>query len=285
MALVVNTNIPAMVAKRNLIHNTSGVNQSFERLSSGLRINKASDDAAGLSISEGLRTQVRGLYMAINNAQDGINMLDVAEGGLTVITENLQRIRELTVQAANDTNFSSERTAIAREVNERLRDVTRIANTLRFNEVELLTGNSSTATLQVGANADYATNALRIGDVLLTATASALGLMTASITIAAGGAYTSGTNCRTFLNTIDAAMEALFTRRSLIGAYQNRLQSVVESLTIQRENISASESRIRDLDVAEETANLTKFQILQQSAASVLVQAVQSPQLALNLLR
>jgi flagellin len=284
MALVVNTNIAAMVTKRNLTMNTMGVNKSFERLSSGLRINKAADDAAGLSISETLRTQTRGLHMAINNAQDGMNMLQVAEGGLNVITENLQRIRELTVQAANDTNATNERTAISREVNQRILDITRIASTLKFNTIELLTGNSSDATLQIGPNASAQTNALTVGSVLRTATASALGLDAASATAGAGGYFESGGSCRTFLGTVDTALQLLFDRRSLIGAYTNRLESVVQSLTIQKENVTASESRIRDLDVADETAQLTKYQILQQAAVSVLAQSTQAPSLALNLL-
>ncbi|MEW5821292.1 MAG: flagellin [Cyanobacteriota bacterium] len=284
MALVVNTNIAAMVTKRNLTMNTMGVNKSFERLSSGLRINRAADDAAGLSISETLRTQVRGLHMAINNAQDGMNLLQVAEGGLNVITENLQRIRELTVQAANDTNATNERNAISREVNQRILDITRIASTLKFNTIELLTGNSSDAVLQIGPNASAQTNALTVGSVLRTATASALGLDANSATAGAGGYFESGGSCRTFLTTVDNALQLLFDRRSLIGAYSNRLESVVQSLTIQKENVTASESRIRDLDVADETAALTKYQILQQAAVSVLAQSVQAPSLALNLL-
>lgn len=285
MALVVNTNIAAMSASRFLVENSLNVNKSFERLSSGYRINKAADDAAGLNISENLRTQTRGLYMAINNAQDGVNLLQVAEGGLSVMTENLQRIRELTVQAANDTNYTNERRAIATEVNQRLLDITRIASTLKFNTIELLTGASSQATLQIGANSDPATNALTVGAVLQRATATALGFTMASITVGAGGAYLSGANCRSFLDTIDTAIQNLFSRRSLIGAYTNRLQSTIQSLSIQRENLSASESRIRDLDVAEETSRLTKYQILQQASMSILVQASQAPQLALNLLR
>jgi flagellin len=284
MALIVNTNVAAMQAQRQLTLNSRQVNLSFERLSSGYRINRAADDAAGLNISENLRTQTRGLYMALNNAQDGVNLLEVAEGGLSVMTENLQRIRELTVQSANDTNASNERRAIAREVNQRLLDVTRIANTLRFNDIELLTGQSSQATLQIGANSDPSTNALTVGAVLNRATASALGFDMTSITAGAGGAYELGTTARQFLDTIDTAIQNLFQRRSLIGAYQNRLQSTIQSLSIQRENLTAAESRIRDLDVASETSNLTKYQILQQAAVSVLSQATQAPQLALALL-
>jgi flagellin len=285
MALIVNTNVASITAQRNLLNSSKGVSLSFEKLSSGLRINKAADDAAGLSISETLRTQTRGLAMAVNNAQDGVNLLQVAEGGLSVITENLQRIRELTVQAANDTNSSNERKAIAREVNQRLLDVTRIASSLKFNNIELLSGKSTKSTLQIGANALPTSNVLTVGKVLLTASAAALGLTATKATAAATGYYSSASACRTFLTTLDTALQTIASRRSLIGAYQNRLTTAIDSLSIQKENLTAAESRIRDLDVASESASLTKNQILQQASVSVLTQANQAPQLALNLLR
>ena len=284
MGLVVNTNLASISAQRHLTNNSNKVNKSMEKLASGLRINRAADDAAGLSISETLRTQIRGNKQAISNAQDGINILQVAEGGLSVIGENLQRIRELTVQAANDTNATNERIAIAREVNERVADITRIASTLKFNTVTLLDGTASQFTLQIGANANSAENALNIGGVLQTATASALSINVASITVGAGGYYNSGGECRTFLTTLDSAIQSLQGKRSLIGAYQNRLESTVESLTIAMENITSTESKIRDLDIASESANLTKNQILQQAALGVLSQANQTPSLALKLI-
>ena len=284
MGLVVNTNLASISAQRHLTNNSNKVNKSMEKLASGLRINRAADDAAGLNISETLRTQIRGNKQAISNAQDGINILQVAEGGLSVIGENLQRIRELTVQAANDTNATNERIAIAREVNERVADITRIASTLKFNTVTLLDGTASQFTLQIGANANSAENALNVGSVLANAKASALGITAALVSVSATGYYANGTNCRTFLTTLDSAIQDLQGKRGLIGAYQNRLESTVESLTIAMENITSTESKIRDLDIASESANLTKNQILQQAALGVLSQANQTPSLALKLI-
>ncbi len=285
MGLIVNTNVASLVAQRNLLQNSNKVNSSLEKLSSGLRINRAADDAAGLSISETLRTQIRGNKQAVANAQDGVNILQVAEGGLSVIAENLQRIRELTVQAANDTNATNEREAIAREVRQRSDDISRIASTLRFNTIVLLDGSASQATLQIGANSDFSENALVIGSVLQDSRVTALGLVTSSITVAAGGYFSDGTNARGFLATIDSAIGTLSSTRSEIGALQNRLESTIESLTIAMENITAAESRIRDLDIARESSELTKNQILQQAALGVLSQANQTPMLALTLLQ
>jgi len=285
MALVINTNLPSLIAQRNLFNNSAKVNKSMEKLSSGLRINRASDDAAGLSISESLRSQIRGNKQAIANAQDGINILQIAEGGLSIIGENLQRIRELTVQAANDTNATNERTAIAQEVNQRMLDIDRIAQSLKFNSITLLDGTATAFTLQIGANDVANENTLVIGEALLTATCAALSLELASVTVAAGGYYESGDNCRSFLATVSDAVSKLQGIRGLIGAYQNRLESTVESLTIAMENIAASESQIRNLDIAKESANMTKNQILQQAALGVLAQANQAPTLALSLLQ
>ena len=290
MALVVNTNIASIAAQRNLNLNTSNVNKSLEKLSSGLRINKAADDAAGLSISEKMRTQIRGLAAANNNAQDGINLLHVAEGGYEVITENLQRIRELAVQGANDTNGSVERRAIAREVTARVQDINRIAASLKFNNISLLDGTGTTTKLQIGANTSTATNVLTIGSALASATATSLAVLSsggtiASITANNGGIFGSGGFIRAFLTQIDTAINTVATRRSAIGAYENRLQSAIQSITIQKQNMEASDSRIRDLDIASETATMTKNQVLQQASVSVLTQANQSSQLALTLLR
>ena len=285
MGLVVNTNLPSLIAQRNLLQNSSKVNKSMEKLSSGLRINRASDDAAGLSISETLRTQIRGNKQAIANAQDGINILQVAEGGLSVVAENLQRIRELTVQAANDTNATNERTAIAQEVNQRMEDINRIATTLKFNTVTLLDGSAANFTLQIGANEVASENTLVIGDALLTSTITALSLSFGLVTVSTGGYFQSGSTARNFLATVSDAITELQSIRGLIGAYQNRLESTTESLSIAMENITATESQIRDLDIAEETANMTKNQILQQAALGVLAQANQAPTLALSLLQ
>ena len=284
MGLVINTNIASLIAQRNLQHNTTSVQKSLERLSSGLKINRAADDSAGLSISENMKAQISGTQKAISNAQDGINTLQIAEGALGVITDNLQRIRELAVQGANDTNSTTERKAIALEIKARVDDIDRIALTTRSSNVFLLDGSKTKYSLQIGANQDAATNVLDISPALKNSTCVSLGI-TQSITVAAGGAFVSNATIRAFLNQIDTAITSVATRRSKLGAFQNRLNSTIESLSIAVENMQTSESRIRNLDIAVESANLTRNQILQQSALSVLAQANQSPNLALKLLQ
>jgi flagellin len=289
VSIVVNTNVASLIAQRNLSLNTSNLTKSIERLSSGYKINRAADDAAGLSISENLRGQIRGNAQAINNIQDGINMLQIAEGGLSVINENIQRIRELSVQAANDTNGSTERTAILSEVNARLLDIDRIAKSSKFNNIGLLDGTRS-VTLQIGASSDLSTNTIPIGNSVLTrATASSLGISTLSgielsdIT-GADWAGVSNNGIRIYLDSLDTALSNVTSRRSNIGAYQNRLQSALDNLNIVNQNLQAADSRIRDVDVAQETSSMTKYQILQQASASVLSQANNMPSLALKLL-
>jgi len=286
MSIVVNNNIASLIAQRNLSTNSTNLVKSIERLSSGYRINRASDDAAGLSISENLRGQIRGNKQAINNIQDGINMLQIAESSLSVINENIQRIRELAVQAANDTNSSVEKDAILCEVNARLADIDRIAKATKFNNIKLLDGTAS-AVLQVGADSELSTNTIEIeNSVLSRATVSCIGT-TASVNglaLTATGATWSSNGIRLYIDVLDAALSDITTRRSNLGAYQNRLESALENLTIMNENIQNAESRVRDLDVAKETANMTKYQILQQASASVLAQANALPQVALKLL-
>ena len=287
MGLVINTNVSSLIAQRNLANNSAKVKSSFEKLASGLRINRAADDAAGLSISETLKTQINGNQKAVANAQDGINILQIAEGALNVIGDNLQRIRELTVQAANDTNASVERTAIAREIAERMKDINRIAESTRGSNVNLLNGTMSVFNLQIGANSDPATNVLDVGPVMGNATCESLGFSTniTAISTGTGGALSSGDACRTLLNDIDDAITSVSSKRSHLGALQNRLESTIESLSVSIENLKSTNARIRDLDIAAESAEMTKNQILQQSALSVLAQANQSPQLALKLLQ
>lgn len=289
MSIVVNTNVASLIAQRNLQSNTSSLSKSIERLSSGYRINKASDDAAGLSISENLRGQIRGNAQAINNIQDGINMLQIAEGGLSVINENIQRIRELGVQAANDTNGSVERDAILSEINARIADIDRIAKSSKFNNISLLDGTSS-AVLQIGAGSDLSTNTISIeNSVLASATASVLGYSLASspngLVLSVTGSTWTGDSIRSYLDVLDRALADVTTRRSNIGAYQNRLQSALDNLTVANENLHAADSRIRDLDIAKETSNMTKYQVLQQASASVLSQANNLPSVALKLLQ
>lgn len=280
MPIVVNNNIASLIAQRNLTHNTNGLVGSIERLSSGYRINRAADDAAGLSISENLRAQIRGNAKAINNIQDGINMFSIAEGGLTVIGDNVQRIRELSIQAANETNGTVEKNAILSEIKARIEDINRISKSAQFNNISLLDGSLSVAKLQVGAGAT-SINVINISNVFKTSSSAS----TIGISITAVGSTWSSDNIRSYIVKLDGALNSINTRRSDLGAFHNRLESALENLTIMNENLRASESRIRDVDVADESATMTKFQILQQASASVLAQANTLPQIALSLIR
>jgi len=281
MSLVINNNIASLIAQKNLRFNTTNLTNSIEKLSSGYRINKASDDAAGLSISESLRSQMRGNNQATGNIQDGVNLLQIAEGGLSVVTENIQRMRELCIQAANGTNGSTERSAIILEINARILDIDRIAKSTKFNNVFVLDGSiTNNGKIQCGANSTVSTNTIDLAPALVKCTTSFIG-----ITLSDTGATWTADNVRTYLNRLDTALNTIMTNRSKIGAYQNRLESTLKSLTIINENVTGAESRIRDLDLAKETANMTKYQILQQASANVLSQANQLPQLAMSLLR
>lgn len=284
MSIVVNTNVNSILVQRSLGTATGSIGNSLQRLSTGYRINKAADDAAGLTISQSLDSQARGSQVATQNAQAGINLLQTAEGDLGIIQDNLQRIRDLAVQAANDTNGSDERTAIESEVNQRVNEINRIAKASKFNKIQLLDGSSSSVSFQIGAGSDASTNAISItGDAdvnpLDDATASALG-----VTVTTGTTLATASAAASFISDIDDAIATVSERRSTIGSFQNRLDSAIQSLAIKYENMSASVSRIRDVDVAKEAASLTKSQILQQASATLLAQANASPQVALSLI-
>ena len=283
MSIVVNTNVNSILVQRSLGTSTSEIGKSLQRLSTGYRINKAADDAAGLTISESLKSQARGAQVASQNAQAGVNLLQTAEGDLGIIQDNLQRIRDLAVQAANDTNGSSERTAIESEVSQRLDEITRLSKASKFNTIGLLDGSSTALSLQIGANSGATTNAIDVagGSVnpLGAADASSLG-----VSITAGSTLATASAASAYISTIDDAIADVSERRSTIGSMQNRLDSAIQSLSIKYENMSASESRIRDVDVAKEAASLTKNQILQQASATLLAQANQAPQVALALI-
>lgn len=282
MSIVVNNNIASLIAQRNLSSNTKNLVSSIEKLSSGYRINKASDDAAGLSISENLRAQIRGNAKAMNNIQDGMNMLTIAEGGLSVIGENIQRIRELAIQAANETNGTAEKNAILSEINARLADIDRISKSAQFNNISLLDGSLSVSRLQIGAGAG-SINVIDISTVLCNSvTSSSLGVDLAS---GISGTNWGADTVRSYIQLLDNALTIISSRRSSLGAFQNRLESALDSLTVMNENLQSSESRIRDVDVAEESAKMTKYQILQQASATVLAQANTLPQIALSLIR
>ena len=270
MGLRINTNVPALRTSRAIDRSSKELNQSLERLSSGLRINRAADDAAGLAIAEGFRTQVRGSQVAQRNAQDGINLVQTAEGALGETTNILQRIRELAVQAANGTQTSTNRIALNNEVQQLIAQVEDIALDTEFNGISVLSSNQS-LTLQTGANSgqnlQVAIGAARTSDLLISAiNVSALGTAVSAI------------------NTIDSALNSVNTLRSTLGAIQNRLEFTVNTLAIQEENAAASESTIRDADIARETIQFTRNQILVNAGISVLTQANVTPQAAIQLL-
>ncbi len=279
MALVINTNVAALNAQRNLTSSQSSLHKSMQRLSSGLRINSAKDDAAGLAISDRMTSQIRGLNQAARNANDGISMAQTAEGALQETGNLLQRMRELSVQAANDTNTAQDRASLDAEFSQLKDEIDRIATTTSFNNQNLLSGGfagSGAATFHVGANANQ-TISLTIG----AATTASLGSGTANIT---GAGISNRSAANSAIGVIDAAISDVDTLRGDLGAVMNRLESTIANLSNVSENISASRSRIVDADIALETSAMTKNNILQQAGVSVLSQANQSPQLALSLL-
>jgi flagellin len=267
MSLRINTNVEAFNAHRQLTGTQNQLSKSMEKLSSGLRINRAADDAAGLAISEGMRAQIRGTAQASRNAQDGISLVQTAEGSLNEMHAILQRVRELSIQFANGTLSTSDQAKITAEVAQLTAELVRIRDSSTFNGISLFGATSPTiVTLQVGANGniDAANNTNRIGVTLV-----ALSFTTVSMDV----------------SQIDTAISSVSQARSDLGAIQNRLEHAVANLGVYEENLSASESRIRDVDVASEMVNFTRLQILSQSGTAMLAQANQSAQGVLSLLR
>jgi flagellin len=275
MALFVNTNVSSLNAQRQLINSGKTLDTSFQRLSSGFRINSAADDAAGLQISNRLTSQIQGLDQAIRNANDGISLAQVAEGAMDEITGALQRIRVLSVQSQNGINSSSDRLALQKEVSALKAEISRIASTTQFGGVKLLDGKYS-STFLVGANAGQtiSVNISRTGGGFGT---SGLGLANLSISSLAGASRA--------LASIDSAIGIIDSKRADLGAIQNRFQSTIRNLSNIVENVSAARSRIKDTDFAKETAELTRSQILQQASTTILAQSNQRPQSALSLLQ
>ncbi len=273
MGLRINTNLFSLNAQRNLGAHTGRLAGSFNKLSTGLRIANASDDAAGLAISERLRAQVRSLNQAKRNANDGISLAQTGEGALNETSSILTRLRELAIQAANGTVSGTDRNTLNDEFQALVSEIDRIASSTTFNGVGLLSASSSVS-LQVGSGTTANTDTISV--TLSSATASSLGL--SSLNIGSGG------NVNTAIAAVDAAINSVASTRGDFGAIINRLNSVIANLGVQTENLSAAESRIRDVDVAQESANLTRNSILQQAAVSILAQANVQPQAALSLL-
>jgi len=265
MSLRINNNVEAFNAHRQLVATSDRASKSMERLSSGYRINRAADDAAGLAISEKLRGQIRGLSQAQRNAQDGVSLVQTAEGSLNEVHSMLQRVRELAVQYSNGTLSTSDKAAITAEAAQLQSEIERIGTTTNFNGIKLLDGSASTVSFQVGAN----------DNDQITVTTESLGGKVGSIDVSATGA----------ISAIDAAIGNVSTLRSTFGAVQNRLEHTLNNISTYQENLTASESRIRDVDMASEMVEFSKDQILQQAGTSMLAQANQAPQAVLSLLR
>ena len=274
MGLRVNSNISSINAQRNLASITARLSENFRRLSTGLRISVAADDAAGLAISERLRSQIRSLDQAKRNANDGISLVQTAEGALNEVSSILTRLRELSIQSANGTMSGTDQDTLNAEFTSLVSEIDRISRSTDFNEINVLDGSATTVSFQVGLGTTGGIDTLSVDlDPTLSTT---LNLNTLDIG--------SAGNTTLAINNIDAAINTVSGLRGSLGAVQNRLGSTIRNLAVQVENLSAAESRIRDVDVAIETAQLTRNSILQQAAIAILAQTNLQPQAALSLL-
>jgi flagellin len=295
MGMQINTNALANNAYRNLNETQNNVSRSMEKLSSGLRINRAADDAAGLAISEKMRGQITGLGQAQRNAQDGVSLVQTGEGALNEVHSMLQRVRELRTQFGNDTLSSTDKDAIVAEVKQLGTEISDIRNNTKFNGVALLQGDidgdpasasssAATITLQVGAN-DGEAITITTKDLTSASTSTGLGEITALAASGVTGSAAVSAFSSLTLADIDEAITAVSTTRAQFGSVQNRLEHRIANLASYQENLVSAESRIRDVDMADEMVQFTKSQILQQAGTSMLAQANQASQSVLSLLR
>ena len=272
MSQTINTNLSSLNAQRNLSTSQMSLATSMQRLSSGLRVNSAKDDAAGLSIAERMNTQVRGMNVAMRNANDAISLSQTAEGAIGKVNDMLQRMRELAVQSANATNGAADRASLDAEYQQLGAEIGRTLSSTKFNGIAILAGGAGTQTYQVGANS---------GDTVTVTTTDMSA--NAGVTAVTGGDVTTVANSNTALGNIDTALDTLNSERALYGAAQNRFEAVIANLQVASENQSAARSRIMDADFAAETANLSRAQILQQAGTAMVAQANQLPQQVLQL--
>ena len=278
MSIILNTNMASLQSQRYLTRSTSALGKTFERLSSGLRVNHAADDAAGLSIGTRMNAQIRGTNQAVRNTNDAVSLVQVADGSLEQTVGALQRIRELTVQAASDTYTTTDRSDIQKEVNQLVNEIGRIATETSFNGQYLLTGSFGTAVgkkIQVGAYSGQ-----QFGVSIGAATVSAIG-----INVMSGISGNSGLGITALITKVDDAINSVAVIRAQLGAYQNRFEAITANLETISEGIASARSRIMDADIAAETSALARNNILQQAGAAMLAQANQQPQIALTLLR
>ena len=312
MASTINTNVMSLNAQRNLSSSQAGMATAMQRLSSGLRVNSAKDDAAGLAIAERMQSQVRGMSVALRNANDAVSLTQTGEGALSKIGDALQRMRELAVQSRNATNNDDDRASLQKEFGELQDEIKRVIDNTAFNGTKLLDGSSQKLEFQVGANTT-ASDKIEIAKIDLVGTPSQTDAVSTDITKSTAdvvlataysrqsadaqgiyiGGYKNGstpdkattTDIDTAINVIDKALDRVNEQRATFGAVQNRFNAVIESLQVNIENISTSRGRIMDADFAAETANLARSQILTQAGTAMLAQANQAPQQVLTLLR
>lgn len=278
MALTVNTNVSSLTAQRNLTSSQGALSTSLQRLSSGLRVNSAKDDAAGMFSIERMTADIRGLNQAVRNAQDGISLAQTGEGSMGQIQSALQRIREIAVQSSNAT--VENRTGLQSEVDQLTQEISRIVQTTEFNGSKLLDGTTATLTFQIGQDGT-ASNQISVTGVDLTSITGYSATLTATGTVN----VSSATSASAAIANLDTAINSVSTNRATFGAVQNRFEAVISNLTTYSENLSAARGRLQDADFAAETANLTRAQILQQAGVAMLAQANTLPQTALALLQ
>ncbi len=285
MGIRVNTNVASLNAQRHLYNTTTRFQKSMERLSSGMRINRSGDDAAGLAISESLKSDIRALQQASRNAADGVSLVQVAEGSLDEVNNILLRLRELAEQSATETLGEQERTYLDSEFQELLSEINRISTTAEFNGIVLLGGNNGQILdVQVGIGTDVATSTVPI-DLTQTISSDALSLtLNADPNVGVNILGTNGDDARVAIGLVEAATATVSSVRAGFGAAQNRLETSIRNIGMTAENLSAANSRIRDVDVALETSNMTSLQILQQAGVSILYQSNMTSQLALSLM-
>jgi len=281
MGIRINTNVGSLNAQRHLYNTTMGFQKSMERLSSGMRINRSGDDAAGLAISESLKSDIRALQQASRNAADGVSLVQVAEGSLDEVNNILLRLRELAEQAATETLGEEERVYLNSEFQELLDEINRISTTAEFNGIKLLDGSQAQLDVQVGIGTDASTSAVPI-DLTQIISSDELNLTIGGAALSITG--TDGDAARVAIGLVEAATATVSSVRAGFGAAQNRLETSIRNIGMTAENLAAANSRIRDVDVALETSNMTSLQILQQAGVSILSQSNMTSQLALKLL-
>lgn len=278
MSIIINTNVPALISQNALTRATWSLNQSLERMSTGYRINSAADDPAGSYFASGLNTQIRAISTVTRNVQLASNMISVAEGDMQSIMNNVERVKDLAMQYSSDTLTNEQKDAIKTEAQQRIDEINRLAEDSSFNEINLLDGSlGASVRIQIGTNSDPATNALNITGVFDNANAESINLIGGSSDFASiDEAFAAASTAAKFIDIAQESIDVLSKRISTAGIYQNRLESISDSLLTKNENLNSAYSTIMDTDIATETANYIKQQLLQQTASSMLSQANQN---------